>query len=222
MHLKRLVPALAGALALAAAVIVPALHSDVASAQRPPSEVENETVQLFPGCNLVGMTVPNGTNASAVASAIQPTAALDVIWRYNADTRRFVGFRPNVPAFASDFTTVSQWDAVYVCVNARSTLQRPVFRAPVAGSQVMMPLATGCNLATIVAPTGTSSADIAKMIAPDGSLDQMWQVNNETKRFAGYMPNVPAFANDFSSITRYDAIVICMKAGGTLTQTLPS
>ena len=187
-----------------------------------PAPGNTEKVRLFPGCNLVALTfgdAANGAPAQTVASAVTPATALDVMWKYDGRTGRFAGFRAGVPAFANDFTTANLFDAVYICVNAAAELARPT--VDTVRGPLVTDLATGCNLVTLVTATGTATAEVARQIEPAGALQVMWQFNNETKRFAGFRPGVPDFANDFRTITRFDAVVVCMNAAGSLTQAAP-
>lgn len=93
-----------------------------AGAQAPAGTTEQ--VSLTPPCTNVALTWPSGTPITVVAAAIQPQAALRVIWRYDAAAERFQGFTPD-PAAPSDLRIVNPLDAVFVCVTGAATLTRP-------------------------------------------------------------------------------------------------
>jgi PKD repeat protein len=83
-----------------------------------------EQVTLYPSCNNVALTWPNGTAITAVAAAISPSASMTAIWEFDNTNQRFLGYssRPGAP---NDITTVNRGDAVFVCMNASGSLARP-------------------------------------------------------------------------------------------------
>ena len=84
-----------------------------------------ESVSLFTGCNLIALTFQSGTTAPQIAAAITPSGILQNIWQFNNETKRFTGYRPDVPDFANDFVPTSRLEAVYICVSANGSLSRP-------------------------------------------------------------------------------------------------
>jgi hypothetical protein len=70
------------------------------------------------------LTWPDGTSVATVAAAATPPSAVLAIWSFDAAQGRFVGFAPQAPQ-ASDLTTVNRHDAVFICVQALGTLNRP-------------------------------------------------------------------------------------------------
>ncbi len=83
-----------------------------------------EQVQLFPGCNNVASTYPNGTPTSQVAAGVSPSSALIAIWRFDNATQRFAGYSP-IPGAPNDLVTLNRADAIFICVNAPATFTRP-------------------------------------------------------------------------------------------------
>jgi len=77
------------------------------------------TVQLYPGCNNIALTFPDGTPSETVVQAVIPTVASPVMWRYNAAQNRFEGYSP-AALQASDLLTVNFLDAVWLCVSGPS------------------------------------------------------------------------------------------------------
>jgi hypothetical protein len=71
--------------------------------------------QLFPGCNNVSLTFPNGTASETVVQAVSPAGAVEAMWRFNAALSAFEGFSPAAPQ-ASDLLNVNFLDAVWLCV----------------------------------------------------------------------------------------------------------
>jgi len=82
------------------------------------------TVQLYPGCNPIALTFPDGTPSQAVAQAVSPAGTVQAIWGFSAALGRFQGFSPAAPQ-ASDLLTVGYLDAVWLCVAESSTSEEP-------------------------------------------------------------------------------------------------
>ena len=82
------------------------------------------TIELAVGCNNLVLTSSAGTPTVEVAAAIEPSAALQAIWRFENATQRFHGFSPASPA-ASDLTAVSRLDPVFICMHAPGKLRQP-------------------------------------------------------------------------------------------------
>jgi hypothetical protein len=86
--------------------------------------------QLYPGCNAVALTFPNGTIAQTVANAVSPAGSIQAIWRYNAAQQRFEAFSPAAPQ-ASDLLSVDFLEAVWICVAGALPTPSAVAPAPV-------------------------------------------------------------------------------------------
>lgn len=79
------------------------------------------TVQLYPGCNNIALSFPDGTSSETVVQAVTPPGVVQTMWRHNAALNNFEGFSPAAPQ-ASDLLTVNLWDAVWLCVAGASAL----------------------------------------------------------------------------------------------------
>jgi uncharacterized protein YodC (DUF2158 family) len=79
---------------------------------------------LFPGCNAIALTFPDGTPRMTVVQAVTPSGAVEAMWRHDAAQNRFEGFSPAAPQ-ASDLLTVNFLDAVWVCVTAQAVAPTP-------------------------------------------------------------------------------------------------
>jgi Thioredoxin len=75
-----------------------------------------DTVQLYPGCNNIALSFPDGTTSQTVVQAVTPAGVVQAMWRHDAAQNRFEGFSPAAPQ-ASDLLTVNLWDAVWLCVS---------------------------------------------------------------------------------------------------------
>jgi hypothetical protein len=71
--------------------------------------------QLYPGCNNISLTFPDGTASQAVVQAVTPPGSVESMWRHNAVQNRFEGFSPQYPQ-VSDLLTVNFLDAVWFCM----------------------------------------------------------------------------------------------------------
>ena len=114
------VPLLAIALSISSGAGYSAVASPVAAAQA------TESVPLLPGCNNVTLTWPVGTSVSVVAEAVSPSASLLSIFRSDPTQGRFLGFNPDVPEFANDYTTIgTNLETVFICISTAGTFTRP-------------------------------------------------------------------------------------------------
>jgi hypothetical protein len=84
------------------------------------------TKALYEGCNNIALTFPDrtpvghphpGWTTQSVVDAVEPSSALQSIWRYDASLNQFLGFSVAAPQ-ASDLLTVFFLDAVWICVTA--------------------------------------------------------------------------------------------------------
>lgn len=71
--------------------------------------------QLYPGCNNITLTFPDGTASETVVQVVSPAGAAESMWWHDASQNRFVGFSPMAPQ-ASDLLTVNFLDAVWLCI----------------------------------------------------------------------------------------------------------
>jgi hypothetical protein len=85
-----------------------------------------ESVALVEGCNPVASTYPDATPVEDAAGAVAPAEALDAIWNFDPETGTWQGFSPDAPAAVSDLESIDFLDAVFICVNAAATWDRPV------------------------------------------------------------------------------------------------
>ena len=82
------------------------------------------TVPLYDGCNSMVLTFPDGTASETVTEAIEPAAAVGSIWRHRVGQDSYAGFSPVAPQ-ASDLSTVSFLDAVWLCTGSDVPAQPP-------------------------------------------------------------------------------------------------
>jgi hypothetical protein len=71
--------------------------------------------QLYPGCNNIGLSFPDGTPSATVIQAVTPGGAVDTMWRHSAALNKFEGYSAQFPQ-ASDLLTVNFMDAVWLCM----------------------------------------------------------------------------------------------------------
>ena len=100
----------------------------------PLASFETEAVDLVPGCSLLSATWPDETPIATVAEAVAPPEALDAVWAFDAETGTWQGFSAANPE-VSDLMSVDQLDAIFVCVNASSTIARPVIEESGASAE---------------------------------------------------------------------------------------
>jgi PKD repeat protein len=91
------------------------------------AQAPTEPVRMVTGCNNVALTWQVGTPLMTVVNAVSPPGVTESIFTLDAAQGRFRGYSPTAPSFANDFTMVeTALQAVYICVTASSTLNRPV------------------------------------------------------------------------------------------------
>jgi beta-lactamase superfamily II metal-dependent hydrolase len=122
------------------------------------------TEALYDGCNNIALTFPDGTASQAVVNAVQPSGAVQSIWRYDALLKKSEGFSPAAPQ-ASDLLTVDFLDAVWICVTAPQAGTSPT-AGPSAGAFTVHFIDVGQGDAILVE---AGDADILVDGGPSGS-----------------------------------------------------
>jgi len=129
--MKRFVMGALGVALLALVVWQPTVHAQPVAGIALPAP--GATEQLYPGCNNVSLTFPDGTASETVVQAVTPAGLFETLWRHNAALNRFEGFSPAAPQ-ASDLLTVNFLDAVWLCLAAGPPTPTPT---PAAGPQTL-------------------------------------------------------------------------------------
>lgn len=113
-------------LIVAAAVLGLAIHGSVQA--QPVASITlplpGDTVQLYPGCNPVALTFPDGTTSQAVVQAVSPVGVVEAMWSFDTGLRRYEGYSAAYPQ-ASDLLSVGYLDAVWLCL-AEAPLPPPM------------------------------------------------------------------------------------------------
>jgi hypothetical protein len=153
----------------------------VASITLPPP---GATVQLYPGCNNVGLSFSDGTPSSAVLGAVSPAGSVGAMWRHDAAQQRWEGFSAAAPG-ASDLLTVNFLDAVWLCLVGSSPTATPIGspgqsatptpNAATATAQAGYTATPTPNAATATAQAGytatpTPSGTVSTAVAPTDVL----------------------------------------------------
>jgi len=108
-----------GLIAIAIAAALLAAHGSSVRAQPAASitlPAPGETKQLYPGCNNIALSFPDGTACNTVVQAVSPAGSVQAMWRHNAALGRFEGFSRAAPPAANDLLSVNFMDAVWLCV----------------------------------------------------------------------------------------------------------
>jgi hypothetical protein len=132
----------------------PVRAQPVASITLPPP---GATKQLYPGCNNISLTFPDGTTSDVVVQAVSPAGAAESMWRHNAALSMFEAFSPAAPQ-ASDLLSVNFLDSVWVCV----AVALPPAPTPLPATPTATPVPPPAPTATSEAPqlgmySGTTS-----------------------------------------------------------------
>jgi hypothetical protein len=150
---------LIGIVALAVVTALLAAHGSSVRAQPVASialpEPRGATVDLYPGCNNIALSFPDGTACESVVDAVTPGGVVGAMWRHDAALNKWEGFSPAVPA-ASDLLTVNMWDAVWLCVAGAPapapTATAPPPPPPATATPMQAPSPTATTVPTIEAP----------------------------------------------------------------------
>jgi hypothetical protein len=154
-----------GLLAVAVVAALLAVHGPPVRAQPVASitlPAPGATKQLYPGCNNISLTFPNGTASETVVQAVSPAGAVEAMWRHNAALNTFEGFSPAAPPAANDLLSVNFLDSVWVCVAAAL----PPAPTPLPATPTATPVPP---TATRVPPTVTPRPPTPTLVPPTPS-----------------------------------------------------
>jgi hypothetical protein len=132
--------------------------------------------QLYPGCNPVALTFPNGTTSQAVANAVSPAGSIEAIWGYDGAEQRFEAYSPTAPQ-ASDLLSVDFLDAVWICVAGVPPAAPTPPALPVVPTLVPAPppVPTGApSAAATYAGTHSGGGTIRFTVSPDGRYVELF------------------------------------------------
>lgn len=105
--------------------------------------------QLYPGCNNITLSFPDGTPSQTAVQAVTPPASVEALWRHSAALNKFEGFSPAYPQ-ASDLLTVNFLDAVWVCmVEGLSAIAAPPGQVLPPAPLPLPPQPPGADLAVV-------------------------------------------------------------------------
>ncbi len=87
---------------------------------------------LAAGCNVLGLSFPDGTDPSLVADAVSPADAFESMWRLDNASGSFQAYMAAAPE-ASDLTSLQFLDAVFLCTGRSASLTMPALAGAAAG-----------------------------------------------------------------------------------------
>jgi hypothetical protein len=123
----------------------------VASITLPPP---GAVLQLYPGCNNIGVTFSDGTPSGTVLDAVSPAGSVEAMWRHDAAQQRWEGFSAAAPE-ASDLLTVNFLDAIWLCLVGGPPTATPTATTPTTpGGQTATPTSI---VATPTTPAGQTA-----------------------------------------------------------------
>jgi hypothetical protein len=86
-----------------------------------------------------------------------------------------------------------------------------------AQSTEAVTLPSGCSNQTLTWPVGTPVSTVAAAVTPADALISIFRLDATARRFLGFAPGAPDFANDYTTITSsLEPVFFCMRAVGTL------
>ncbi len=194
-------PAIIVALAALAALALatPATNSGAQPAQR--------AVNLSPGCNMITLTFPDGTDASTLTTAVSPPSALQTAWRLDNSTGSFQAFTPQAPQ-ASDLSSLNLLDPLFICVDAAASISMPSVSPDTAAAPISVSLALGCNAVGLSFADGTTPSQVGDAVTPPTAFESMWRHDAAQGSFQAYVAAAPQ-ASDLTSLQFLDAVFVC-------------
>jgi hypothetical protein len=148
------------AVALLAGSRASVLAQPVASIALPPP---GSAQQLYPACNNISLTFPNGTPSQTVVQAVTPAGTVETLWRFNGPLNKFEGFSPAYPQ-ASDLISVNFLDAVWLCM---TTGAPPGSTAPPGGVAPPTPTPPAQVIPPAPLPAGVTADVVPTDLYPD-------------------------------------------------------
>jgi hypothetical protein len=98
--------------------------ADIAMPTLSPDPSTTISTPLGAGCNVVGLSFPDGTDPSQVADAVTPADAFESMWRLDNASGSFEAYMAAAPE-ASDLTSLQFLDAVFLCTAGAGDLDMP-------------------------------------------------------------------------------------------------
>ena len=136
----------------------------VASITLPPP---GAVLQLYPGCNNVGLTFSEGTPSAAVLDAVSPAGSVETMWRHDAAQQRWEGFSAAAPE-ASDLLTVNFLDAIWLCLVGGPPTATPTTPAgqTATPASTATPTTSAGHAATLTPNAATATAEAGRTATP--------------------------------------------------------
>lgn len=223
------------ALALAAAVFALCLSTAAGSAIQRQQAAIPGSVALQPGQTVEfrPTTEPMIGRNVTVENRSQQVATVSLTGDGTLTVSLPQGYRPELSDFLETDPSCSRPDPTtvrctnvfapagqFVVITATQLTTPTPTPTPSPADRVSLP--AGCaNVALTWAP-GTPLSVVADAIEPPRALESIFRLVAAERRFIGYAPTAPAFANDYTQIqSRLEAVFICMSTSGTLTRPAP-
>ena len=108
--------------------------------------------QLYPSCNNISLTFPDGTPSQTVVQAVTPAGTVETLWRFNGPLNKFEGFSPAFPQ-ASDLMSVNFLDAVWLCMTTGAPPGAVAPPTPTPPAQVIPPAPLPSGVTADITPT---------------------------------------------------------------------
>lgn len=90
-----------------------------------PDPTDVMSMPLAAGCNVLGLTYPDGTTPSDVADAVSPAGMLNTMWRLDNASGSFEAYAAAAPE-ASDLSSLQFLDAVFLCTTGPASVAMPL------------------------------------------------------------------------------------------------
>jgi len=92
-------------------------------------------------------------------------------------------------------------------------------RAASTAATATVALAAGCSNVALTWPAGTPLATVAMAVDPPHALTSIFKLDAAQRRYRGYSPTAPAFANDYTAVEApLEAVFICVSQAATWTR----
>ena len=154
---------------------------------------------LRAGWNVIMFTGPTDTSAAAFAASIP---GLQSIWRWNAATQTWEGFRPEGPAFLNALQLLEQRDPLFVLLSASSNYRSMDL---LAGSGTAVSIVQGFSFLSY---NGADDRDLEDLLGGVAGIESAFLFDAIAQQYLTFRFAGPAFLNGFTTIDRLQAIFI--------------
>ena len=138
------------------------------------------------------------------------------LWRFNAGTQGFDGFRPDAPSFANSLNQIDPRDALLVLLFSAAD---PADAELSIETLALLPVDRAIDLVNVwnqFAFTGAPETAVTELFA-GSPLQSAWKFDQAASTWLSYFPGQPEFLSQFTTVSAYDLLFFRTTGTATLT-----